>query len=326
MCGICGIVSYGGAVSYTKSRLIRKATTALLKNSKIRGSDASGMCIVTGIEAHLFKNNIPSTELVQTNEYSDLLGSIKHGDRFRAAIGHTRQKTKGSQYFNINNHPIRAGDVIGVHNGMISNDDYLFDQLSEEIERGGQVDSEIIFSLINYHMSNGKDIVEAVKSTHSSIMGSYACAFVNVEEPRYTTIFTNAKSYSNAVVYVYDNLSLIAFASSDYILNTSLRGNSGLDPEFATAKLELSSEGIRIDTETGKIHRFDLGDKDIFGDPYTAPWRSGRPEGKKKQRSAETQEGEQKAEEAAAPLMNKDCCMQGIHFAGNLCSGSCDGL
>jgi len=258
MCGICGIVNYGGPLSYVKAGLIRKATTALLKSSKSRGSDASGLCVLTDTYAHLFKDNVPSTELVQTNKYSDLLCEIKHGEKLRSVIGHTRARTKGSEYFNVNNHPISTGGVIGVHNGIIGNDDYLFNQFNDKIERKGQVDSEIIFSLINHYMSSGISIVESVKSTHSSIMGSYACAFVNVEEPRYTTIFTNAKSYSNVVVYIYDSLSLIVFASSEYILKASLDGNNGLDPSFATTKLNLISEGIRIDTETGKIHKFDL--------------------------------------------------------------------
>ena len=46
----------------------------------------------------------------------------------RAALllGHTRWRTRGDERVNSNNHPIRAGEVIGTHNGTIYNADYLF--------------------------------------------------------------------------------------------------------------------------------------------------------------------------------------------------------
>ena len=36
------------------------------------------------------------------------------------------RRTRGDERVNSNNHPIRAGEVIGTHNGTIYNTDYLF--------------------------------------------------------------------------------------------------------------------------------------------------------------------------------------------------------
>ncbi|HEQ71850.1 MAG TPA: hypothetical protein ENN69_05115 [Spirochaetia bacterium] len=46
-------------------------------------------------------------------------------NRASLLLGHTRWRTRGDERVNRNNHPIRAGDVIGTHNGTIYNADYL---------------------------------------------------------------------------------------------------------------------------------------------------------------------------------------------------------
>jgi len=59
--------------------------------------------------------------------------------------GHTRWRTRGDERINRNNHPIRAGDVIGTHNGTIYNADRLFRRL--RLRRFAEVDSELLFRL-----------------------------------------------------------------------------------------------------------------------------------------------------------------------------------
>jgi glutamine phosphoribosylpyrophosphate amidotransferase len=165
--------------------------------------------------------------------------------------------TKGSPILNTNNHPIIAGRVIGVHNGIINNDDALFSKYANRIERAGQVDSEIIFRLIDYHIFTGKTIVESVKLTSRDLIGSYAVAFIHTDWPRYLTIFSNAMTYSNAVLYVFKNTRSMVFASSKYILNEALSGLSWL-PVSHSIPIEISMAGIRIDLDSGKIFGFDL--------------------------------------------------------------------
>ena len=65
-------------------------------------------------------------------------------------ILHTRFTTQGSETNNLNNHPVRVGPVVGVHNGMISNDDQLFRLMGVQDKRQGQVDTEAIFASIFY--------------------------------------------------------------------------------------------------------------------------------------------------------------------------------
>jgi hypothetical protein len=280
MCGIMGLVSYSGAApSHLQARMLHKATTRLLKVSEIRGRDAAGLSILTDKKLSLFKTDLMASKFVQTAKYSDIMKEINRYDVFKAMIGHTRAKTKGHQRFNINNHPIMANRIVGVHNGFICNDDDLFGKYSAHIDRKGEVDSEIIFRLIDFHRREGESIVQSIQKTCSDISGSYTCAFLDAEEPSYVTVFSNS-SMTNAYILVYEAVKTIVFASSEYILNNALKDNSVLDTAFATHKIEVGRAGFRIDVRTGRIYKFDIGEKKAIA-PANAMQRSllGIPEG-----------------------------------------------
>ena len=60
---------------------------------------------------------------------------------------HVRDFTKGHPSVNANNHPIRHGPVVGVHNGRIANDDELLaDHPCARAEPRMTVDSEAVFA------------------------------------------------------------------------------------------------------------------------------------------------------------------------------------
>jgi glucosamine 6-phosphate synthetase-like amidotransferase/phosphosugar isomerase protein len=76
-------------------------------------------------------------------------------------ILHTRWATKGSPTIETNNHPIVRPGIVGVHNGVISNDDEIFDLLATE--RLGEVDSEAAFALIaesNMHPTDSLTLLD----------------------------------------------------------------------------------------------------------------------------------------------------------------------
>lgn len=255
MCGIFGIANCG-PVTYAKAAAFRRATRKLLEESQIRGGRASGLCVLTKKEAVMYKDGLPAVSLVQKPGYAAVIQNIKPNREFKIMIGHTRTPTKGSPKFNVNNHPIRANDIIGVHNGMIGNDDVLFNRYRKHINRRGEVDSEIIFRLLDYHISRGKSIARATQETHETISGSYACAFVNQKNPRYLTLFCD--SFSDLVLYKYSNLGVIVFASTKNIIDAALKGDSMLDTSSANWLKTVRSACVRIDTEEGTMYTTDL--------------------------------------------------------------------
>ena len=258
MCGIFGIIYYSQfPPTYDKANTIRKVAKNLLVESERRGTDASGLCVVGEKKISIFKTNLPASKMIGQKGYSDVIGAIKHGDKFRALIGHTRLKTKGSEEFNVNNHPIVTNKVVGVHNGIIGNDELIFRQHAG-LARRGEVDSEVIFQLIDSYMECGNDIAEAVKSTHAELSGSYACAFIHAEKPNYVTLFKN--SWAPVYLHIYDSPKLMVFASDTCILTAALKGISGLTPFYCTSELAVQpNTGMRINTNNGKIYEFELG-------------------------------------------------------------------
>ena len=96
-----------------------------------------------------------------------LLERITVPEEATKLLVHVRDFTKGHPSLSANNHPIRHGSVVGIHNGIIENDDELFTQHRiERAEPEMTVDSEIIFALAE--LSRGRT-AEALQQLYGSM-------------------------------------------------------------------------------------------------------------------------------------------------------------
>lgn len=157
MCGIAGF-----SLSPQANVNAKKLAKAMLLDIESRGKDATGFAYVdkTG-KFQVHKSDVDATKFVRRNLCLDKSAT--------AVILHTRWATQGRPEYNVNNHPIATGDIVGVHNGCISNDDELFAEMTKVLEiespRIGQVDSEAIFSALNYYTCDPKKVLEAVQGS-----------------------------------------------------------------------------------------------------------------------------------------------------------------
>ena len=136
---MCGIAGYSLSARSGIHRTL--AVQSLLAGIAERGADAVGY-------AYRIEAPGPVTICKQRTGASELLHRISVPEQATQALLHVRDYTKGHPSIEANNHPIRHGAVVGIHNGLIVNDDDLFDR--EGIERAEPemtVDSEIIFAL-----------------------------------------------------------------------------------------------------------------------------------------------------------------------------------
>lgn len=203
MCGIAGF-----SISEKDFRKIKSRNLAekLLLEIVARGEDATGAAWTEktkdGCEVFYAKEALPAELFVQYLE--------EMMPRFtRTAILHTRYATKGTPLNNFNNHPIVIPDkVVGVHNGIITNDDELF--ALNEWQRMGQVDSEAIFQLIA-DSKNPCDKIDALK-------GRAAIAWFDIKDPQ--TLHLARLEGSPLFIGHTENESLI-FASTEYLLKES---------------------------------------------------------------------------------------------------------
>ncbi len=137
---MCGIAGYSLAPDSRVERTL--AAQALLAGIAERGADAVGYAYGDG------DGHVSVTKLL--GGASALLDELDLPPTATQALLHTRDFTKGRPEIDANNHPIRHGAVVGVHNGVISNDDEL-------LARHGigrwlpdmTVDSEVIFALMH---------------------------------------------------------------------------------------------------------------------------------------------------------------------------------
>ncbi len=137
---MCGIAGYSLAPDSRVERTL--AAQALLAGIAERGADAVGYAYGHG------DGRVSVTKL--RGGASALLDELDVPATATQALLHTRDFTKGRPEVDDNNHPIRHGAVVGVHNGVISNDDELLarhgiDRWTPEMS----VDSEVIFALMH---------------------------------------------------------------------------------------------------------------------------------------------------------------------------------
>ena len=164
---MCGIAGYSLA---TDSRVDRTlAAQALLAGIAERGADAAG---------YAYRGRTATVTLhKQRTGATDLLDAVRFPTDVVEALVHVRDFTKGHPTLLANNHPIRHGSVVGIHNGVIDNDEEIFATHGlEHAEPGMTVDSEAIFALVERRGAVGEALEE--------LRGTMATAWLDERRPR----------------------------------------------------------------------------------------------------------------------------------------------
>jgi glucosamine 6-phosphate synthetase-like amidotransferase/phosphosugar isomerase protein len=163
MCGIAGYSLSG------ESRVDRTlATQALLAGIAERGADAVGYAWRDGgAAARVHK---------QRSGASELLDRVAIPASATQVLVHVRDYTKGHPSIDANTHPVRHGSVVGIHNGIIENDDEVFAQYGfARHEPQMTVDSEAIFALAEHADGSAAALEE--------LYGAMATAWVDERRP-----------------------------------------------------------------------------------------------------------------------------------------------
>lgn len=164
---VCGIAGYSLGLDSRVERTV--AARALLAGIAERGADAVGYAFRQPASAITIHK--------QRSGATALLDRIGVPEAATQLLVHVRDYTKGHPSMSANNHPIRHGAVVGIHNGIIKNDDQLFDEHGiARAEPGMTVDSEIIFALAE--RSRGRT-AEALQKLY----GSMAAAWLDEGRP-----------------------------------------------------------------------------------------------------------------------------------------------
>jgi len=148
MCGIAGYSLHPGS---SVNRTL--AAQALLAGIAERGADAVG---------YAYRGSGPAiTVHKRRSGATALLDELHIPAAATQALVHVRDYTKGHPRIEANNHPIRHGAIVGIHNGIIVNDEEIFARYGfERAEPEMTVDSEAIFALAEHSEGSSEALEE----------------------------------------------------------------------------------------------------------------------------------------------------------------------
>jgi len=167
---MCGIAGYSLSSRSAVDRTL--AAQSLLAGIAERGADAVGYAHRrAGHYAVVTKQRTPASQLLERIDVPQAATEL---------LVHVRDYTKGHPSITANNHPVRHGPVIGIHNGIILNDDELLaPHTCARSEPRMTVDSEAIFCLAAHSHNDPR----ALEDLH----GSLAAAWLDARVPE--TVF-----------------------------------------------------------------------------------------------------------------------------------------
>ena len=164
---MCGIAGYSLAPRSSLERTL--GAQALLAAIAERGADAVGYAYRSPGDAY-------PTVVKQRTPASQLLERVSVPAEATQLLVHVRDYTKGHPSIAANNHPVRHGPVVGIHNGIIVNDDELLAHHScARAEPRMTVDSEAIFALAAHSRNDARALEQ--------LRGAMATAWLDEREP-----------------------------------------------------------------------------------------------------------------------------------------------
>jgi glucosamine 6-phosphate synthetase-like amidotransferase/phosphosugar isomerase protein len=201
MCGIAGFC-------LNKEECIdaKKLSAALLEGILERGRDATGAAWYNGAKNEVRYTKAPysAKTFIQTR-----VPLIPTG--VKNVILHTRFATQGSPKNEHNNHPIVVENLVGVHNGHISNDKELLKAYPDH-KRIGEVDSEAAFVMAKY----AKNPLEVFPD----IIGRAALAWIDGDRGRELNL---ARVSGSPLCVAQTPLGSTIFASTQPILEKAMK-------------------------------------------------------------------------------------------------------
>jgi len=187
MCGLTGIILGNKDRTEEDFEWIKESLTTLLIRSQARGPNATGIAVIRRDGSYqLLKRPVPANEFVQSEDYQDLMAELD--EDVSIIMGHTRYRTIGTEKIPNNNHPIRAGRIIGTHNGTIYNAAQIAEMYG--LNRFADVDSEVLFRVANTFRNPAQ-----FKTRLKDFRGQLTAVLLNLDEPETIRIYKGNKPF-----------------------------------------------------------------------------------------------------------------------------------
>ncbi|MDI9312499.1 MAG: glucosamine 6-phosphate synthetase [Limnohabitans sp.] len=189
MCGIFGVI---GDNPNNISNI-----TKLANYARRRGKDSSGIVSFSNSQYVIERADFDIEKLLRKK--------LSFNSNF--IIGHSRLITNGLE----DNQPVFRDDIILIHNGIVTNDTIIWEEISEA--RKFKIDSEVIIGLTLEFLKSSDDFGELSKFLLSKCKGTVSCALAFPKLGKILLLSNNGSLYTGQISKTY------YFSSEKYPLN-----------------------------------------------------------------------------------------------------------
>ncbi len=268
MCGIFGLAINNG-INFNNNSVI-DLVNSLFLYSETRGKESAGIALHSGNSINVYKEaGSPSKFIKNTiykKEFKKSIESYKENRKSKdfsfSLIGHSRLVTNGLQYKEVNNQPVVIENLVGIHNGIITNEEELWAN-NNKLKKEFEVDSEILLKLIDINLENEGSLEKAANNTFNAIEGSASVA-TYFSKSTYLLLATNTGS----IFYINDlQNSFFIFASERFILKKLVQ--SGKLRKFSNSlkiKQLKAFKGLKVNLKNLESKLFNINDFEINED------------------------------------------------------------
>ena len=229
MCGIFGIHLRKINKSHKN---IDEDIKILSQLSRVRGQDTFGLLISTNNKEKIFKINADPSEVSKRKDYKNFIKSTFEDINEitpLSIIGQTRLVTNGTKFLPENNQPIITDNIIGVHNGIIVQDQKNGESLVKSNNEGYNVKSDSLNFFEDLSKIFSKDSNQFIDNYFkyiNNIDGNYSIAF---RVPSLKLNFLSSNCGSLHFTKTEENLLFASEKSilEDFLKKTNSKYNSG---------------------------------------------------------------------------------------------------
>lgn len=175
MCGMFGFVN-NSPIDLDK-RNYRKEFKDLFSLAKSRGKDASGLVICNDKGINIFKAPLSAKSFIQLDSYKKFINQHKQF-KINFAFGQTGSATNGFQTKNENNQPIKSTNFVMIHNGIIVNNQDLWNEINPKI-KCPESDTKILLAYLQKIFNKTSNLALSVQILFQKIKGSASVIIAN---------------------------------------------------------------------------------------------------------------------------------------------------